>query len=99
MLLLWQKSEVWDDMSKPLNDLVTYSFERGQAVLAERSDKYRKEHGQFLTPPAVARYMARQLGGFRAGDRILDPAIGSGVLACAIIEQIIAEMVFPENFG
>lgn len=84
-------------MSKPSNDLVTYSFERGQAVLAERSDKYRKEHGQFLTPPAVARYMARQLGGFRAGDRILDPAIGSGVLACAIIEQIIADG-FPREF-
>jgi adenine-specific DNA-methyltransferase len=78
-------------MGKPPNDLVTYSFERGQAALAERSDKYRKEHGQFLTPPAVARYMARQLGNFRAGDRILDPAIGSGVLACAIIEQIIAD--------
>lgn len=35
--------------------------------------------------------MARQLGPIRSGDRILDPAIGSGVLACAVIERVVAE--------
>lgn len=72
-------------------DLVTYSLELGQRILAERPEKQRKQSGQFFTPAPVARYMARQLGPLRSGDRILDPALGSGVLACAIIEQAIAE--------
>lgn len=61
-------------------DLVTYSFDIGEQILARRSQAERKRLGQFLTPPTIARYMARQLGPFRDGDTILDPAIGSGIL-------------------
>lgn len=70
-------------------DIVAYSLNIGKQVLAQRTDKSRKELGQFLTPKPVARYMARQLLPVQDGARILDPAIGSGVLACAMIEQII----------
>jgi tRNA A58 N-methylase Trm61 len=35
--------------------------------------------------------MAWQLGRIRPGDRILDPAIGSGVLVCALIERLITD--------
>ena len=73
------------------SDLVSYSLEQGRRVLDKRSERYRKEKGQFFTPTTVARFMARQLGPIRAGDRILDPAIGSGVLACAVIERAIVE--------
>lgn len=72
-------------------DLVSYSLELGQHVLAGRSEAGRKQSGQFFTPAPVARFMARQLGPIRSGDRILDPAIGSGVLACAVIERVISE--------
>lgn len=71
-------------------DLVKYSFEVGEQILARRSQADRKRLGQFLTPPTIARYMARQLGPFCDGDTILDPAIGSGVLVSAIIEHLIA---------
>ncbi len=71
--------------------LATYSFNVGQQILASRSEKQRKQNGQFLTPPEVARFMAQQLGPIKTGDRILDPAIGSGVLTCAIIDRLIAE--------
>jgi len=74
-----------------LPDLVSYSLELGGQVLAKQPETQRKKNGQFFTPAAVARYMARQLGPIRAGDRVLDPAIGSGVLACAVIERAIAE--------
>ncbi|MBE7468167.1 MAG: hypothetical protein DPW09_39900 [Anaerolineae bacterium] len=69
-------------------DLVSYSLELGQRVLAGRSEASRKQSGQFFTPAPVARFMTRQLGPIRSGDRILDPAIGSGVLACAVIAQL-----------
>ena len=73
-----------------MTSLVAHSFELGELALAGHSEKRRKQGGQFLTPAPVARFMARQLGPIRAGDHILDPAIGSGVLACAVIERVIA---------
>jgi adenine-specific DNA-methyltransferase len=67
------------------------SLEIGQGILIRRSSQSRKTHGQFLTPEPLARFMAEQLGTVKDGDRILDPAMGSGTLLCAIIERLIAE--------
>jgi len=71
--------------------LIDYSFRLGEAVLARKSSVSRKEQGQFLTPPAVARYMAWQLGPLHSGQRILDPSIGSGILSSAVIERAILD--------
>lgn len=70
-------------------DIVTYSFELGNKILTQYTSSQRKELGQFLTPPIVARYMAAQLGNLPAACHILEPAIGSGVLACAMIERAV----------
>ena len=67
------------------------SLEIGQGILARRSSHSRKTHGQFLTPEPLARFMAEQPGTIQDGDHILDPAMGSGTLLCAIIERLIAE--------
>jgi adenine-specific DNA-methyltransferase len=67
------------------------SLEIGQGILTRRSSQSRKTHGQFLTPESLARFMAEQLGTIKDGDRILDPAIGSGTLLCAIIDGLIAK--------
>jgi adenine-specific DNA-methyltransferase len=72
-------------------DLVTYSYEQGKRILEKRNGDSLKENGQFLTPPAVARYMAKQLGKIQDGDILLEPAIGSGVLVCAVIERLMDE--------
>ena len=72
------------------SEILTHSYHAGERALARHSQKRRKELGQFLTPLAVARYMARQLGPLQNGDRILDPAIGSGVLACAVVERAVS---------
>ncbi len=72
-------------------DLVNYSYEQGKRVLEKREINTLKKHGQFLTPPSVARYMAKQLGQIQDGALLLDPAVGSGVLVCAVIERLIAE--------
>ncbi len=66
-------------------------FEAGQRILDRRSNLTRKQNGQFLTPPPLARYMADQLGTIADGDHILDPALGSGTLLCAVIDRLIAE--------
>ena len=71
--------------------LTIYSLQLGEEALRKRPENIRKQYGQFLTPAIVARFMARWLGPIQKGDKILDPAIGSGVLACAIIERVIEE--------
>ncbi len=67
------------------------SLEAGQRILVRRSSSSRKAHGQFLTPEPLAGFMAEQLGTIANGDRILDPAMGSGTLLCAIIDHLIKE--------
>ncbi len=72
-------------------DLVAYSYEQGKRVLEKREASTLKEHGQFLTPPAIARYMAKQMGQIQDGASLLEPACGSGVLVCALIERLITD--------
>src|SRR3990172_8815338 len=74
-----------------ISDLVAHSYEQGKRTLEKRELENLKKHGQFLTPPAVARYMAKQLGQIKNGDSLLEPALGSGVLACAVIERLIVD--------
>lgn len=74
-----------------VSDIVTYSYDKGKRVLENKSLETLKKHGQYLTPPTVARYMAKQLGSLKSGDALLEPASGSGVLICALIERLIAE--------
>lgn len=72
-------------------DLVAYAYEQGKRVLENRELNTLKEHGQFLTPPSIARYMAKQLRKIQDGASLLEPAIGSAVLICAIVERLISE--------
>jgi adenine-specific DNA-methyltransferase len=74
-----------------MDDFVTHSYERGKRALESRDAETIKAHGQFLTPPNVAHYMANQLGGLKNGANLLEPACGSGVLICAVIERLINE--------
>ena len=69
-----------------------FSVERchdlGKRVLERRTKKKRKKEGQYLTPPPVARHMASLLlGGASGNAALLEPALGSGVLAAAAIEE------------
>lgn len=72
-------------------DLANYSYEQGKRVLEKRESETLKQHGQFLTPPNTAHYMAKRLGQINSGATIIEPSVGSGVLACAVIEQLITE--------
>lgn len=66
------------------------SLETGQRILAKRSSDSRKMQGQFLTPEPLARFMAEELGTIANGEHVLDPAMGSGTLLCAVIDHLIA---------
>ncbi len=59
----------------------------GQAYADSRHAEHRKSHGLYLTPPAVAAFMASMIGA-RDTLRLLDPAAGAGILLCAVVERL-----------
>lgn len=60
------------------------------AYAAHAAAQHRKTHGQYFTPPTLAALMADWVAGAAAPEgqrRILDPALGAGVLARAAIAR------------
>lgn len=51
---------------------------------------HKKSLGQFFTPVSVARFMANLCSLNRSRLKILDPGCGIGILACAVVEALIA---------
>jgi adenine-specific DNA-methyltransferase len=79
--------------------LVTLAHEEGRAFTNQLSREEQKKLGQFMTPPAIARFMAQRL----VADvnlplvRVLEPAAGAGILAAAVIDELLAKPELPER--
>ena len=65
-----------------------YADRVGEWYVRQKSDAHRKAHGLYLTPVAVADFMAGRVRVLAERMRILDPAAGAGILACAAIEAL-----------
>lgn len=65
-----------------------YGDRVGDWCVRQCPDGRRKANGLYLTPVAVADFMARQVGAAGGHVRVLDPAAGAGVLACAAVEAM-----------
>ncbi len=73
-------------LPQPLPDELpsAYAHRVGQWVLSwKRADK---TLGQYFTPLATARFMAKNLPLTGSPSRLLDPGAGLGILACAVCE-------------
>lgn len=53
------------------------------------NQSHKKEHGQFFTPPEIAALMGRLVDFNKEHCTILDPGCGTGVLSCALIENLV----------
>jgi adenine-specific DNA-methyltransferase len=62
----------------------------GGVYAAQVSADHRKNHGLYLTPVAVADFMAAQVTSSGETIRVLDPAAGAGILLCALVEHLVA---------
>ena len=64
----------------------------GRSVTDAAGKATQKDLGQFMTPTAIARLTAKRLvaGGFGKTVRVLEPAAGAGILACAVCEALAA---------
>ncbi|MDO9315247.1 MAG: Eco57I restriction-modification methylase domain-containing protein [Burkholderiaceae bacterium] len=71
----------------------------GRAFTATLSRDEQRDLGQFMTPPAIAAFMARRLIANVSDDhvRVLEPAAGAGVLAAAVIEELLARTHKPSH--
>lgn len=72
-------------------DLVNVAHVAGRAFTSTLSREEQRSAGQYMTPPDIARFMARRLvAGVRHWHvRVLEPAAGAGILAAAVIEALL----------
>jgi len=69
---------------------VVYADRIGEWYAAQRSDRQRRDHGLFLTPSAIAEFMAARITAKARKVRVLDPAAGAGILCCAAVEALVS---------
>lgn len=67
-----------------------YADRVGEWYIAQKSAEHRKGHGLYLTPVLAADFMAERIQATGERLRVLDPASGAGILACAAIESLIS---------
>ena len=72
-----------------------YADRVGEWYVAQKSDAHRKGHGLYLTPILVADFMAAQIRADGKSLRLLDPAAGAGILACAAVEELVSRTTKP----
>lgn len=68
----------------------------GSAYVETVSADHRRNHGLYLTPPEVARFMGTLIGSVRKTLRLLDPAAGAGILICGVVEALAASPSPPD---
>lgn len=74
-----------------------YADTLGQVAVKQLGEPVRKDHGIYLTPEPIARFMASRLTVTGASLRVLDPAAGAGILSCALIEQLVRSHTPPNH--
>lgn len=74
-------------------DPVRVADDIGSAYAKKVTVDHRRDHGLYLTPPPVARFMGGLVGPHEGTVRVLDPAAGAGILACAVVEALVGRGV------
>ena len=76
---------------------VLFADRVGEWYVSCRTTRLRKAHGLYLTPVAVADFMAHRLAVSGRHPRLLDPAAGAGVLCCAAVEALVRRNPQPAS--
>jgi adenine-specific DNA-methyltransferase len=75
-------------------DMVAFAYENGLSATKLLSREEQKRLGQYMTPPPIARMMAERTCAQPFGRQcvhILEPAAGTGVLAAAVIRNLLKQ--------
>ena len=79
--------------------LVEAAHAVGRGFTATLGRDEQRAMGQFMTPPLIAKFMAKRLvAGFDHWHvRVLEPSAGAGILAAAVLEALLAKQTPPER--
>lgn len=69
----------------------SYADRLGESYTATVSQTFKKDNGQFFTPAEIARYMGSLASTNKTQIDILDPGCGTGILTCALVENIVKQ--------
>jgi len=71
--------------------ITEFAHLNGKAFVSSLDRDEQKSLGQFMTPPPIARFMAQRAITGIVSDviRILEPASGAGVLAAAVVQELL----------
>lgn len=71
--------------------LTQFAHHNGKAFVSSLSKAEQKQLGQFMTPYPIAQFMARRAVSNVTADvvRVLEPSAGAGVLAAAIVQELL----------
>ena len=94
------KSALLESVATALAD-ATRPTERADLVGAAYAGRvgadHRRDIGLYLTPSAVADFMADQIARNSETVRVLDPAAGAGILLCAAVEALVRRPSAPRH--
>lgn len=68
-----------------------YSDRLGELYTASVSQTFKKDNGQFFTPVKIAQFMGSLANTNKIWIDILDPGCGTGILTCALVENIVKQ--------
>lgn len=68
-----------------------YADRMGEWYAVRASAETKRRHGFYLTPVAVADFMASHIHIAKRQIRILEPAAGAGILCCAAVEAVLSQ--------
>lgn len=74
-----------------------YADQLGWEYASKNSPEFKKKYGQYMTPNTVANFMAQLFDFSKNNISLLDPGAGTGVLACAVLENIANLSNSPKN--
>jgi adenine-specific DNA-methyltransferase len=81
-------------------DMISIAHENGLAATKKLPRGEQKQWGQFITPAAIAQVMAARACArvpWKKTIRVLEPAAGTGVLAAAVIQELLQLEERPEQ--
>lgn len=77
----------------------SYADRLGESYTATVSQIFKKDNGQFFTPVEIAQFMGSLVTTNKTMIDILDPGCGTGILTCALVENIIKQNLQIEEIN
>ena len=91
--------DIKDISPKENENPINYADRLGELYTSTVSQTFKKDNGQFFTPVKIAQFMGSLFSTNKTQIDILDPGCGTGILTCALIENIVKQNLQIEEIN